>query len=91
MAFNLFHLLMLLLKQNPEMVTLAVRPVFRNFLVFEVTEIGLEFTPASIENYIKEKSAMKVYIKFVDSKGGRHIIAIETKYTTIYFRTVHFA
>lgn len=34
---------------------------------------------------------MKVYIKFVDSKGGRHIIAIETKYTTIYFRTVHFA
>lgn len=71
------------------MVTLVVRSVFRNFPVFEVTEIILEFTPASIENYIKEKSAMEVYIKFVDSKGGRHII--ETKYTAVYFRTVHFA
>jgi hypothetical protein len=72
-------------------VTLVVRSVFRNFPVFEVTEIILKFTPASIENYIKEKSAMEVYIKFVDSKGGRHIIAIETKYTAVYFRTVHFA
>ena len=41
MAFNLFHPLMLLLKQDPAMVTLAVRSVFRNYPVFEVTEIGL--------------------------------------------------
>ena len=41
MAFNLFHYLMLLLKQDSAMVTLAVRSVFRNIPVFEVTEIGL--------------------------------------------------
>ena len=45
MAFNLFYPLMLLLKQDPAVVTLAVRSVFRNFPVFEVTEIGLEFIP----------------------------------------------
>lgn len=83
MAFNLFHPLMLLLKQEPAMVTLAVRSVFRNFPVFEVTEIGLEFIPTPIENYTNDKSAMDAYIKFMDSKGGKHIIAIETKYTDV--------
>ena len=83
MAFNLFYPLMLLLKQNPAMVTLAVRSVFRNFPVFEVTEIGLEFIPKPIENYTNDKSAMDAYIRFVDNKGGKHIIAIETKYTDV--------
>ena len=81
MAFNLFYPLMLLLKQDPAVVTLAVRSVFRNFPVFEVTEIGLEFIPTPIENYTNDKSAMDAYIRFVDNKGGKHIIAIETKYT----------
>lgn len=83
MAFNLFHPLMLLLKQDPAMVTLAVRSVFRNYPVFEVTEIGLEFIPTPIENYTNDKSAMDAYIRFVDNKGGKHIIAIETKYTDV--------
>lgn len=83
MAFNLFHPLMLLLKQDSAVVTLAVRPVFRNFPVFEVTEIGLEFIPTPIENYTNDKSAMDAYIRFVDNKGGKHIIAIETKYTDV--------
>ena len=83
MAFNLFHPLMLLLKQDPAVVTLAVRSVFRNFPVFEVTEIGIEFIPMPIENYTNDKSAMDAYIKFVDNKGGKHIIAIETKYTDV--------
>lgn len=83
MAFNLFHPLMLLLKQDPAKVTLAMRSVFRNFPVFEVTEIGLEFIPTPIENYTKDKSAMDAYIRFVDNKGGKHIIAIETKYTDV--------
>ena len=74
MAFNLFY---------PLMVTLAVRSVFRNFPVFEVTEIGLEFIPTPIENYTNDKSAMDAYIKFIDNKGGKHIIAIETKYTDV--------
>lgn len=65
------------------MVTLAVRSVFRNFPVFEVTEIGLEFIPTPIENYTNDKSAMDAYIRFVDNKGGKHIIAIETKYTDV--------
>ena len=83
MAFNLFHPLMLLLKQDAAMVTLAVRSVFRNFPVFEVTEIGLEFIPTPIENYTNDKSAMDAYIRFVDNKGGKHIIAIETKYPDV--------
>lgn len=62
MAFNLFHPLMLLLKQDPAMVTLAVRSVFRNFPVFEVTEIGLEFIPTPIDKYTNDKSAMDAYI-----------------------------
>lgn len=83
MAFNLFHPLMLLLKLDPAMVTLAVRSVFRNFPVFEVTEIGLEFIPTPIDKYTNDKSAMDAYIRFVDNKGGKHIIAIETKYTDV--------
>lgn len=83
MAFNLFHPLMLLLKQDPAMVTLAVRSVFKNFPVFEVTEIGLEFIPTPIDKYTNDKSAMDAYIRFVDNKGGKHIIAIETKYTDV--------
>lgn len=81
MAFNLFHPLMLLLKHDPAMVTLAVRSVFKNLPVFEVTEIGLEFIPSPIEKYTKDRSAMDAYIKFLDNKGGRHLIAVETKYT----------
>ena len=65
------------------MVTLAVRSVFRNFPIVEVTEIGLEFIPTPIENYTKDKSAMDAYIRFMDNKGGKHIIAIETKYTDV--------
>ena len=81
MAFNLFHPLMLLLRHDPAMVTLAVRSVFKNLLVFEVTEIGLEFIPSPIEKYTKDRSAMDAYIKFLDNKDGRHLIAVETKYT----------
>ncbi len=83
MAFNLFYPLMLLLKQDLAVVTLAVRSVFRSYPVFEVTEIGLEFIPTPIENYTNDKSAMDAYIKFVDNNGGKHIIAIETKYTDV--------
>jgi len=83
MAFNMFYPLMSLLKQDPAKVTLAVRSVFKNLPVFEVTEIGLEFIPTPIENYTNDKSTMDAYIKFVDNKGGKHIIAIETKYTDV--------
>ena len=83
MAFNLFHPLMLLLKQNPAMVTLAVKSAFKNLPVFWVTEISLEFIPTPIENYTNDKSAMDAYIRFVDDKGRKHIIAIETKYVDV--------
>lgn len=83
MAFNLFHPLMLLLELDPAMVTLAVRSAFRDFPVFKVTEVGLEFVPIPIEKYTKDKSVMDAYIKFQDNKSGKHIIAIETKYTDV--------
>lgn len=83
MAFNLFHPLMLLLEENPEKVTLAIRSIFKNIPVFVVTKIGLEFIPTPIEKYAKDKSAMDAYIQFQDNNGEKHIIAIETKYTDI--------
>lgn len=83
MAFNLFYPLMLLLKRDPAVVTLAIRSAFKNIPVFEVVEIGLEFIPTPIAEYTKDKSAMDAYIKFMDEKGGKHIIAIETKYTDV--------
>lgn len=83
MAFNLFHPLMLLLELDPAMVTLAVRSAFRDFPVFKVTEVGLEFVPIPIEKYTKDKSVMDAYIKFQNNKSGKHIIAIETKYTDV--------
>lgn len=83
MAFNLFHPIMLLLKQQPKKVTLALQSVFKNIPIYEVTEIGLEFIPTPIEKYTKDKSAMDAYIKFQDTKGGKSIIAIETKYTDV--------
>ena len=56
MAFNLFYPLMLLLKQDPAVVTLAVRSVFRNFPVFEVTEIGLDVpVPADLARRLRKK------------------------------------
>lgn len=83
MVFNLFHPLMLLLKSEPEMVTQAVKSAFNNIPIYEVTEIGLEFIPTPIEKYTKDKSAMDAYIKFLDIKGDKYIIAIETKYTDV--------
>ena len=83
MAFNLFYPLILLLKKNPEQVTFTVKSVFKDLPIAEVTEIGLEFIPIPADKYTKDKSAMDAYIKFVDDKGGRHIIAIETKYTDV--------
>lgn len=60
--------------QDLVIVTLAVRSVFRNFPVFEVNENNLEFIPTPIENY-----TLDACVRFMDNKGGKHIIAIETK------------
>lgn len=83
MAFNLFYPLTLLLKEKPEQVTCAIKSVFKDFPIFEVTEIGLEFIPTPKEKYSNDKSAMDAYIQFLDSEGGCYIIAIETKYTDV--------
>ena len=83
MAFNLFYPLMLLLKQEPAIVTPAIKTVFKQCPIFEVTEIGLEFIPTPIEKYTKDKSAMDAYIKFRNDEGHEYIIAIETKYTDV--------
>lgn len=83
MAFNLFYPLMLLLKEDSAKVTYAIKSVFKEIPISEVTEIGLEFIPSPIDKYTKDKSAMDAYIMFLDNNGCRNIIAIETKYTDI--------
>lgn len=83
MAFNLFHPLMLLLDEEPEKVSSAIKSVFKNIPISNVIEIGLEFIPTPIDKYTKDKSAMDAFIKFVDDNGCEQIIAIETKYTDV--------
>ena len=83
MAFNLFHPLMLLLDEESEKVSSAIKSVFKNIPISNVIEIGLEFIPTPIDKYTKDKSAMDAFIKFVDDNGCKQIIAIETKYTDV--------
>ena len=83
MAFNLFHPLMLLLDEEPEKVSYAIKSVFKNIPISNVIEIGLEFIPTPIDKYTIDKSAMDAFIKFVDDNGCEQIIAIETKYTDV--------
>lgn len=81
MAFNLFHPLMLMLKENPVLATSVIQSSFKDFPIAKVTEIGIEFIPTPIDKYTHDKSAMDAYIKFTDCNDRAYIIAIETKYT----------
>ena len=83
MAFNLFHPLMLMLEDESTKGILkkAFRKVFPKLDIKEVYSIDLEYIPEKSEEYLGDKTAMDVVIRFIDSKGDRNFIAVETKYT----------
>jgi hypothetical protein len=82
MAFNLFHPLMMLKTKEPTTLDEMIKAAFPKIkYIYKVLEIGLEFIPTPIENYIGDKSAMDAYIRFQDKAGNNYLIAIETKYT----------
>jgi hypothetical protein len=82
MAFNLFHPLMMLKMENPAVVDLMIREAFPAIpSIYRVQEIGLEFIPTPTEEYIRDKSAMDAFVRYLDKDGNNYLIAIETKYT----------
>lgn len=82
MAFNLFHPLMMLKMENPALVDLMFRDAFPAIpSIYRVQEIGLEFIPTPTEEYIRDKSAMDAFVRYLDKDGNNYLIAIETKYT----------
>ena len=44
-------------------------------------EIGLEFIPTPTEEYIRDKTAMDAFVRYLDKNGNNYLISIETKYT----------
>lgn len=81
MAFNLFHPLMMMKEESPEILNTIVKSLFPALPVHYVESIVIEFIPTPIADYTNDKSAMDAAIIFSDESGYKHIIAIETKYT----------
>ena len=83
MAFNLFHPMMLMLLEESTKVILgkAFRKALPKLDIKEVYSIDLEYIPTKSEDYLGDKTAMDAVIRFIDSKGDRNFIAVETKYT----------
>lgn len=80
MAFNLFYPLMLLLKQNPAMVTLAVKSAFKNLPVFWVTEIR------SVTEYLKSEYTYKLSAVTLEDFVDAMIQYLPEYYAQVYER-----
>ena len=84
MAFNLFCPLRHMLEERMnDAVTLIFSTIFPQFDIAYVTEIELEYLHEDIENYLNDKTAMDVIVRFFDSQNNSCFIAIETKYTDV--------
>lgn len=84
MAFNLFCPFIQMLKEDKvETVTTIFKAIFPDKHIGEVTEVGLEFLPTKIENYLNDHTAMDAIVRYNDTDGKPAFIAIETKYTDV--------
>lgn len=81
MAFNLFHLLMMIKEKHPNLLNQMIRDLFPVLPVYQVDDILIEFIPTPTNQYTNDKSAMDAAILFSDQERNSYIIAIETKYT----------
>ncbi len=81
LAFNLFHPLIMMKENKPELINKIFKELFPLIQIESVEEIKIEFIPTPISKYTNDKSAMDAAILFTDIHGCKMIIAIETKYT----------
>ena len=70
-------------KGKGEAVTNIFKAIFPDKHIGEVTEVGLEFLPTKIENYLNDHTAMDAIVRYNDTDGKPAFIAIETKYTDV--------
>ena len=84
MAFNLFcPFIQMLQEGKEELVSTVFRAVFPSMGIKVVTEVTLEFLPDDIENYVNDRTAMDVIVRYTDTDNLPSFIAIETKYTDV--------
>lgn len=81
MAFNLFHPLMMLKDEYPDVLNKIIKELFPQLPIHHVVSIEIEFIPTPLSKYTDDKSAMDAAILFTDKEENKYIIAIETKYT----------
>ncbi len=84
MAFNLFCPFIEMLEKGKEKeVTSIFQGIFPDKGIKKVSEVVLEYLHNEIKNYLNDKTAMDVIIRYIDDEGKKSFIAIETKYTDV--------
>lgn len=84
MAFNLFcPFLEMLGKGKMKEVSTIFQVIFPEMGVDKVVEVALEYLHTDVENYLNDRTAMDVIIRYLDTEGKKSFIAIETKYTDV--------
>ena len=84
MAFNLFCPFIEMLEKGKEKeVTSIFRAIFPDKGIAKVVRVELEYLHTDIENYLNDKTAMDVIVRYIDVEGKNSFIAIETKYTDV--------
>ena len=84
MAFNLFCPFIEMLEKGKEKeVTSIFQGIFPDKGIEKVSEVVLEYLHNEIKNYLNDKTAMDVIIRYIDDEGKKSFIAIETKYTDV--------
>ena len=84
MAFNLFCPFIRMLNEGKtKLVSSIFQAIFPDMGIKEVTEVKLEFLPDDIENFVNDRTAMDVIVRYADTDNLPSFIAIETKYTDV--------
>ncbi|MCR4965585.1 MAG: hypothetical protein K6A41_08010 [Bacteroidales bacterium] len=86
MAFNLFHPLMKIIKNDEgkrKLARIASGLLDKNntLNIDLITEVGIEFIPSYYKECLNDKTAMDAFLRYITTDGKKGIIAIETKYT----------
>lgn len=84
MAFNLFCPFIEMMEKGKEKEVSAIfQAIFPDKGINKVEKIVLEYLHTDIKNYLNDKTAMDVIIRYIDDEGKNSFIAIETKYTDV--------
>lgn len=84
MAFNLFCPFIEMLEKGKEKeVSSIFQAIFPDKGINKVEKVELEYLHTDIENYLNDRTAMDVIIRYIDTEGKKSFIAIETKYTDV--------